>query len=184
MPSHRLFARAPSPPSPPSPLLSPLSLSPLSPTAAKRPLDAAFLARGTNFNLALNSTGAIITLPKITTDAHKPHTRLLTRTPIHLHFAGANPAATISPAEPLLEKVNYYNRTNSVGHPIDQVPTFAKLEYKSIYPGIDLTFHGTRRQLEYDFLLAPGADPSRDSHELPQPCHQIHAHRLTRQPAH
>jgi hypothetical protein len=32
--------------------------------------------------------------------------------------------------------------------------------YKDIYPGIDLHFHGEQRQLEYDFILSPGADPT------------------------
>jgi len=28
-------------------------------------------------------------------------------------------------------------------------------------PGVDLIFYGNQRQLEYDFVVAPGADPSR-----------------------
>ena len=33
------------------------------------------------------------------------------------------------------------------------------MTYQSIYPGIDLVYHGAGRQLEYDFVVAPGADP-------------------------
>jgi hypothetical protein len=41
------------------------------------------------------------------------------------------------------------------------VPRYAKVGYEGVYPGIDLVFYGTdQRQLEYDFMVAPGADPS------------------------
>ncbi|HEY3132394.1 MAG TPA: SBBP repeat-containing protein [Acidobacteriota bacterium] len=39
------------------------------------------------------------------------------------------------------------------------VPTYAKVKYEAVYPGVDLLFYGTARQLEYDFVIAPGADP-------------------------
>jgi uncharacterized protein (TIGR03437 family) len=41
------------------------------------------------------------------------------------------------------------------------IPTYGKVEYHQIYPGVDLIFYGNQRQLEYDFVIAPGADPSR-----------------------
>ncbi len=40
------------------------------------------------------------------------------------------------------------------------VPHFARLHYSQVYPGIDLVYHAERGQLEYDFVLAPGADPN------------------------
>jgi hypothetical protein len=39
------------------------------------------------------------------------------------------------------------------------VPNFAGLRYRAVYPGVDLLFHGASGGLEYDFTLAPGADP-------------------------
>jgi hypothetical protein len=39
------------------------------------------------------------------------------------------------------------------------VPAYAKVKYTSVYPGIDLVFYGNQRELEYDFVVAPGADP-------------------------
>ncbi|MGA3100033.1 MAG: SBBP repeat-containing protein, partial [Bryobacteraceae bacterium] len=41
------------------------------------------------------------------------------------------------------------------------IPTYGKVDYAQIYPGVDLVFYGNQRQLEYDFVVAPGADPSR-----------------------
>src|SRR5262249_42745719 len=39
------------------------------------------------------------------------------------------------------------------------VPTYGKVRYDAVYPGIDLVYYGNGRQLEYDFAVAPGADP-------------------------
>jgi hypothetical protein len=39
------------------------------------------------------------------------------------------------------------------------VPNYAKVKYENVYPGIDLVYYGNQRQLEYDFVLAPGAEP-------------------------
>jgi uncharacterized protein (TIGR03437 family) len=39
------------------------------------------------------------------------------------------------------------------------VPTFAKVRYRQLYPGIDLIYYGNQGRLEYDFAVAPGADP-------------------------
>ena len=41
------------------------------------------------------------------------------------------------------------------------VPHYAKVKYEAVYPGIDLVFYGNQRQLEYDFILAPGVDPKK-----------------------
>ncbi len=39
------------------------------------------------------------------------------------------------------------------------VPTYAKVKYDSVYPGVDLVYYGNQQQLEHDFVVAPGADP-------------------------
>ena len=38
--------------------------------------------------------------------------------------------------------------------------TYGKIKYEAVYPGIDMVYYGNQRQLEYDFIVAPGADPS------------------------
>ncbi len=38
------------------------------------------------------------------------------------------------------------------------VPTFTRVKYADVYPGIDLVYYGSARQLEYDFVVSPGAD--------------------------
>jgi arylsulfatase A-like enzyme len=39
------------------------------------------------------------------------------------------------------------------------IPTFERVRYREVYPGVDLDWHGTQQRLEYDFRIAPGADP-------------------------
>lgn len=40
------------------------------------------------------------------------------------------------------------------------IPHFSKVQYSEVYPGIDLVYYGSDGRLEYDFIIAPGADPS------------------------
>jgi thermitase len=42
---------------------------------------------------------------------------------------------------------------------VTDVPTFAQVRYRGVYPGIDIVYHGNQKQLQYDFELAPGANP-------------------------
>src|SRR5262249_50723835 len=41
------------------------------------------------------------------------------------------------------------------------VPTFSRVRYAQVWPGVSVDFHGNRSRLEYDLNLAPGADPAR-----------------------
>lgn len=39
------------------------------------------------------------------------------------------------------------------------VAQYGKVKYQAVYPGVDLVYYGNQRQLEYDFIVAPHADP-------------------------
>jgi hypothetical protein len=64
----------------------------------------------------------------------------------------------VSELEELPGKANYFIGKDPT-HWRTNVPTYAKVHYRDVYPGIDLLYYGNQRQLEYDFVLAPGADP-------------------------
>src|SRR5205823_4939412 len=75
-----------------------------------------------------------------------------------MQLVGANPKPRVSGVNVLPGKVNYFHgndpkqwRTN--------IPTYTKVKYERVYPGIDLVYYGNQRQLEHDFVVAPGADP-------------------------
>ena len=75
---------------------------------------------------------------------------------VRLTFPGANAAAPFEATGPASTNTNYF-----IGTSYASVPGFARLRRQGIYPGIDVVYYGNGRQIEYDFEIAPGADPSR-----------------------
>ncbi len=74
---------------------------------------------------------------------------------IRLRMLGARKNVRISAEEPLPTRVNFYRGRKS--H--TDLPVYGQLRYSAVYPGIDVLFHGRQDLLEYDFVVAPGADP-------------------------
>lgn len=90
-----------------------------------------------------------------------PHGTEVTELPakLGLRFEGADPVRLIG-EDRLPTQENYFFGRDPVGWQT-HVPTFARLRYEGIYPGVDLVFHAdSDNRLEYDFILSPGADPS------------------------
>ncbi len=79
-------------------------------------------------------------------------------TVVRMQLEGANPAPGIAPSDKLVGTTNYFVG-NDPKKWITDVPSFARLKYSGIYPGVDVEFYGNRRRLEYDFTVAPGANP-------------------------
>ena len=77
---------------------------------------------------------------------------------VRMRFAGANARAQISGAQQLAGKINYL-----IGNDPAQwrsgAPAFGAVRVAEIYPGINLIYHGNQQRLEYDFDIAPGANP-------------------------
>ncbi len=107
-----------------------------------------FAARLPQYQLALSPAGLMLALPS------KAKTARIVR----LNFVGANRNAQMRGRKPLPGRVNYFlGRDPKDWHA--GIPTYAQVEMRRIYPGIDLVYYGRRRRLEYDFRLAAGADP-------------------------
>jgi hypothetical protein len=77
-----------------------------------------------------------------------------------MSLIGANPKANAVGLAPQPGVVSYFIG-NDPKNWRSGIPTYGKVKYAQIYPGVDLVFYGNQRQLEYDFVVAPGADPSR-----------------------
>jgi hypothetical protein len=75
---------------------------------------------------------------------------------------GANPRPRVRGEEELPGRVNYLIGQDPNGWRTD-IPTYARVRHEEVYPGVDLVYYGNQRQLEYDFVVAPGADPDRIS---------------------
>jgi uncharacterized protein (TIGR03437 family) len=74
-----------------------------------------------------------------------------------MRLVGASGAAATG-EEQLPGKANYFIGSDPANWRTG-VPTYSKVRYPNVYPGMDLVYYGNQRQLEYDFLVAPGADP-------------------------
>lgn len=77
---------------------------------------------------------------------------------VHMKLIGANRAVELKGLDELPGRSNYF-LGNDPRKWDANVPTFAKVKYHGVYEGIDLVYYGNQQQLEYDFVVAPGADP-------------------------
>ncbi|MBI3301908.1 MAG: hypothetical protein HYZ72_07505 [Deltaproteobacteria bacterium] len=75
-----------------------------------------------------------------------------------MQLIAANPNPRVAGQKELPGKVNYF-----IGNDPDKwrtnIPTYAKVKYQDVYPGVDLVYYGNQRQLEFDLVVAPSADP-------------------------
>ncbi len=76
---------------------------------------------------------------------------------VRMRMTGSNPAARMEAAEPLPGHVTYLHG-NGDG---ETLRTYGQVICHSVYPGIDLVFHGNRDRLEYDFRVAAGSGAGR-----------------------
>jgi Dihydrofolate reductase len=77
---------------------------------------------------------------------------------VHLKLKGANSEVQLQGEEPLPGVSNYFLGTDPKAWRIG-IRQYAKVRYRNVYPGIDLLFRGNNGKLEFDFAVAPGADP-------------------------
>ncbi len=125
-----------------------------------------FVARSPAGLFRLTSTEATVALAK--TDSPRilerdqaakrmRHRKIQTQT-IHWQFIGANSQARITGVTEMPGKLNYFIGNQPAGWRTN-VPVFAQVQVEDIYPGVKLVYYGNQQQMEYDFVVAPGADP-------------------------
>ncbi|HLH19938.1 MAG TPA: SBBP repeat-containing protein [Bryobacteraceae bacterium] len=101
-----------------------------------------YAARANGYRLLFGAAG-----PSIAVGSHR----------VGISLLHGNPAPRLEALDPLPTRTDYFVGNRSAWH--TGIPTFARVRYDSVYPGIDLVYYGSQSQLEYDFVLAPGADP-------------------------
>jgi len=77
---------------------------------------------------------------------------------LKMRMEGSNPNTEIIGEEKLEGKFNYFIGSDTKKW-VANVPTYERVRYKEIYPGIDLVYYGKVQQLEHDFIVKPSADP-------------------------
>src|SRR5712672_1576210 len=116
--------------------------------------DVRFLSRGPGYSLYLTAGEAVLVLAKPDAKAQEKSVAL------RMSLVGAARKPHITGLDELPGKANYFiGKDRSKWRA--NVPTYAKVQYRNVYPGVDLVYYGNQRQLEYDFVVAPGADPKR-----------------------
>lgn len=129
-----------------------------------------FISRGGGYQLFLTADEAVLSLRRSKAGhvspldrftrlraTHKGHSQDVVSV-VRMHLDGANNAAQIEALDQLPGKTDYYVGNDPKNWRTD-VPSFARVKYHQVYPGVDLIFYGNQRRLEYDFVVAPGADP-------------------------
>jgi hypothetical protein len=129
-----------------------------------------FLSRGSGYTAYLTAGGLTLALRPSQTGATAVSS--LPTPPVagenailqfRLVGAAKNPAVVGEDLQPGV--VNYF-LGNDPSQWRTNVPTYGRVRYKNVYPGIDLVYYGNHRQLEYDFEIHPGSDPSRIQLEI------------------
>ncbi|HSE32109.1 MAG TPA: SBBP repeat-containing protein [Pyrinomonadaceae bacterium] len=110
-----------------------------------------FLARSSGYTLFLTGNEAVLRFQ----NQHKSNEASTLR----LSLKNANPKPQVAGLSELPGKTNYFIGNDPTNWRTD-IPTYAKVKYESIYPGVDLVYYSTQgRQLEYDFVVGAGTDP-------------------------
>ncbi|MDP9038675.1 MAG: Ig-like domain repeat protein [Acidobacteriota bacterium] len=121
-----------------------------------------FLSHGQGYALYLAPGEAVLELQKpVAAPAQgklyhelRPGSSTLT-----MRLVDGNHDATATTQDRLPGTVNYFIGNESSKWQTG-VETFKRIAYTGVYPGIDLVYYGNQRELEYDFIVAPHADPS------------------------
>ncbi|MGA7289069.1 MAG: SBBP repeat-containing protein, partial [Terriglobales bacterium] len=112
-----------------------------------------FVAHGAGYGLFLTSDEAVLALQGAAAKARRAAGSV-----IRMRLIGANASARVSGGAPMPGRTSYFIGNNPAKWHRD-VPQFGRVEYASVYRGVDLVYYGNQGQLEYDFRVAPGADP-------------------------
>ena len=127
-----------------------------------------FLSRGRGYSFFLTSNEAVLVLSRSEPDESQTASRVARAAVrarhrksavVRMTLVNANPQSQAAGHDALPGKSNYFIG-NDPAKWRTNIPTYAKVKYEGVYPGMDLVYYGNQGQLEYDFIVAPGADPA------------------------
>ena len=109
-----------------------------------------YLSRGDGYTLFLTNDEAVLSLRS----ASRPDNSVL-----RMRLEGSRAPKNVTGEHELGGKSNYLIGTKP-NPDVTDIPHFGRVRYEEVYPGVDVVYYGNQRKLEYDFVVAPGADPS------------------------
>jgi hypothetical protein len=126
-----------------------------------------FLSRNPHYNLFLTSNEAVFTLPIHSSTPARVQGRMgrlrnsrsQTQAVLRMQIVGANATPSVEGEVPSEGHTNYLTGRDSSDW-VRNVPQYGRVHYRGVYPGVDMTFYGQQRRLEFDFIVKPGADPA------------------------
>jgi hypothetical protein len=130
-----------------------------------------YLARGSGYTILLSSDEAVLQFRKgLNKDSAQPPSRIETArsavrksqsSVLRMKLVGANRNLLATGLNELPGKANYFIG-NDQKKWRTEIPTYAKVKFEGVYPGVDMIYYGDNQsQLENDFIVGPGADPRR-----------------------
>lgn len=121
-----------------------------------------YMARGDGYTLFLTERDAVFSL-RHTPARQRTNFVKKSREPeaqtavVRMELTGAKLASSVAASDVVPGKSNYF-----IGNDRSKWQTgvahYARVNYRGVYPGVDLAFHGAQRQTEFDFVVAPNAD--------------------------
>ena len=89
--------------------------------------------------------------------AHGPALTLAGSHRVDISLPNSNPAPAIEAIGKLPTRTDYFIGVREHWH--TNIANYSRIRYSEVYPGVDVVYYGRQNQLEFDFVLQPGADP-------------------------
>ena len=109
-----------------------------------------FRSHGSDYSILLTPSEVLLNLRTAGKARHQ--------SAIRMSFPGAKSSPVIAGGERQTATSSYFIGDDPAKW-VTGAPNFARVCYAELYPGVDLSFYGNQGQLEYDFVVAPGASP-------------------------
>ena len=121
-----------------------------------------FLSRGSNYNVYLTAKEAVMEFRPTPDGSSQNSSRRLVNASMQTSVVRMKPLGANAGARPVaVDEMSRKTNCFIGGDPSRwraNIPSYARVKYEDIYPGVDMVFYGKQRQFEYDFVVAPRAD--------------------------
>jgi len=122
-----------------------------------------FLSRGSGYTLFLTTSEAILAFsPPGRQNSNAEEPDLAEPAPdsvVRMKLVGASSSPKVEGLEELPGKTNYFVGNDPTKW-FTNIPSYGKVRYRRVYPGVDAVYYGNHNQFEHDFIIAPGTNPN------------------------
>jgi hypothetical protein len=116
-----------------------------------------YIARGTGYTVFFTPSETVLVLGKSSSTKRAGRAATHPSDTLRMSLVGADASADFIATDQLPGKTNYLIGPRANWH--TSIPNFRRISQRQVYPGIDISYHGTEGQLEEDFVVSPGTDP-------------------------